>query len=742
MFRVARLSLLAAFAICPHISVLGQGSIVSQVTYSPSTTAIQINPIQLPSTTTFPLTIKAPAVASFPASVKVRLVKELTSADSVPAGTGTVALNYVSFSGPDLGPIENGHPTLTFTEANQSKTVIVAVSFPTSVVPGSYGYKLVTVDWPASLGSFVKRSSTNLGSDINASVSVNQTVEPPVVTIVTPTAGQDIFNVTPADLTAVGGFPVSLGFTATAAASAINSVTAEISPARVTAGSNVPILVSGLNTTLVSGTGTIGIPSAGEWVVTVRATNAGGTASNSKAFVVQVNSPPPTVAIIAPANDPDYTYFVGGNPVVVPNRFEASTAGGTSITGFTARLTKGSFAQVLAVSPPTGLGTPSAWATTPLALTESGQYTLWVTAYNNYNSATTSATFWINRVVNPADVTVNVDQNATFSINAAGAPGLTYRWQRGSSLGSFADIVDGAAGYSGQATSALTVVAPVLTQNGDQFRCVITRVSNGVVLNTILTGAATLTVIPVTTVDLTISGIVYADLSPLNGRQLSEPGLGDVVVQLMQTGQTTRTFTTTAGGAYSFTVTPGTYTIDVVEPAGMVPTAGAPAPITMTTASVTNDIGLALVLNAVRGLRGDGNSHGYWKNNLSKALEGRTSGMQETRANLLAWTSAVSTFYLANPFGGITMQDAVTVLSGRDQLALQLLASEYNYVSGRLINNSRPLTAAFIAWGEYVLNDASSPTPIYNAAYRTYVKDWMDAFNNSHGGLVRGPVAR
>jgi hypothetical protein len=116
--------------------------------------------------------------------------------------------------------------------------------------------------------------------------------------------------------------------------------------------------------------------------------------------------------------------------------------------------------------------------------------------------------------------------------------------------------------------------------------------------------------------------------------------------------------------------------------------------------------------------------------------------MQETRANLLAWTSAVSTFYLANPFGGITMQDAVTVLSGRDQLALQLLASEYNYVSGRLINNSRPLTAAFIAWGEYVLNDASSPTPIYNAAYRTYVKDWMDAFNNSHGGLVRGPVAR
>jgi len=154
--------------------------------------------------------------------------------------------------------------------------------------------------------------------------------------------------------------------------------------------------------------------------------------------------------------------------------------------------------------------------------------------------------------------------------------------------------------------------------------------------------------------------------------------------------------------------------------------------------NVTQNIGLALNLNAICNLRGDGYSHGYWKNNLRKALEGRTSGMQETAANLAIYTNAVSAFYLANPFGGITMQGAVTVLSGGDQLALQLLASEYNYVSGRLINNSRPLTFAFVAWGEYVLANPAR----YSSCYRTYVKDWMDAFNNSHGGLVRGPSAR
>ncbi len=249
-----------------------------------------------------------------------------------------------------------------------------------------------------------------------------------------------------------------------------------------------------------------------------------------------------------------------------------------------------------------------------------------------------------------------------------------------------------------------------------------------------------LTVTSATNVSVTISGIVFLDMSPFNAlRGTDEPLLAGITVKLIQTGQPSRTAVTSSAGAYSFTaVGAGSYVIDVQEPAGLTPTDSVERTVVVTSASTgtqsVRDIGLGLNMCALQGMVGDGYSHGYWKNNLSKAIAGKTGGTQETKTNLTAYTNTISTLYLS-PFYGMTMPNAVSVMSGSDQLALQLLASEYNYVSGRLINRSQPLTFAFIAWGEFALKNSTS------SSYKTYVKNWMDAFNNSHGGPFSGPSA-
>ena len=71
-------------------------------------------------------------------------------------------------------------------------------------------------------------------------------------------------------------------------------------------------------------------------------------------------------------------------------------------------------------------------------------------------------------------------------------------------------------------------------------------------------------------------------------------------------------------------------------------------------------------------------------------------------------------------------------------LSKQLIASELNYQAGAYIGGNRTLTFLFLWWGEYVMANQNC----YSSSYTLWAKDWMDAYNNSHGGKVNGPAAR
>ncbi len=76
----------------------------------------------------------------------------------------------------------------------------------------------------------------------------------------------------------------------------------------------------------------------------------------------------------------------------------------------------------------------------------------------------------------PASQTVVPGQNATFTVNAAGAPPLTYQWQREPAGGTAWSNLAASATYAGVNSATLTVSAATAAMSGDLFQCV---VSNG-----------------------------------------------------------------------------------------------------------------------------------------------------------------------------------------------------------------------------------------------------------------------
>jgi hypothetical protein len=138
----------------------------------------------------------------------------------------------------------------------------------------------------------------------------------------------------------------------------------------------------------------------------------------------------------------------------------------------------------------------------------------------------------------------------------------------------------------------------------------------------------------------------------------------------------------------------------------------------------------------------NGYTIGYWKNNIDKALDNRTSGTQVSKSTLLRYTDAIEDFALS-VYDDMSLSRASSLMGSTSSaatslLSKQLIASEYNYQNGAYLNGNRTLTYAFLTWGEYVLSNPSR----YSTSYLIWAKDWFDAYNNSHGGLVNGPAPR
>lgn len=135
---------------------------------------------------------------------------------------------------------------------------------------------------------------------------------------------------------------------------------------------------------------------------------------------------------------------------------------------------------VTIVTSPAGLSTTTTYNGSATVPSDPGLYEVKTTiADANYTGSTTS-----NLTINFAAPTISATSgpevvlsgaSAALTVTAGGSPPFTYRWQRQEAGGAaFADLADGAV-FSGTASATLTVLAPTLTMNGDQFRCVVTN---------------------------------------------------------------------------------------------------------------------------------------------------------------------------------------------------------------------------------------------------------------------------
>jgi len=134
-------------------------------------------------------------------------------------------------------------------------------------------------------------------------------------------------------------------------------------------------------------------------------------------------------------------------------------------------------------------------------------------------------------------------------------------------------------------------------------------------------------------------------------------------------------------------------------------------------------------------MAGDCHTIGFWKNNILKAIQGKTCGTQVTKAQLINWLGAVRNFYLANPYQNLIpaspdsamLQAAYNVLDYggsdmRQKLLKQLLATELNLVSGDYAMDDVAAHAAFCAAAEDALNTSGANLGAFH--------DMADRINN------------
>ena len=241
-----------------------------------------------------------------------------------------------------------------------------------------------------------------------------------------------------------------------------------------------------------------------------------------------------------------------------------------------------------------------------------------------------------------------------------------------------------------------------------------------------------------------VCGSVFFDADADAYEDCPEFGLSGVTVRILNSANAVvGTTTTNACGNYSFSgIYPGTYAVTVTPLTGFRVTTVATRSITIAGSNVSvAGFGLGLDFTALRTMTANGFTIGYWKNNLDKAISGKTNGIQVPASTLSSYTCKIGDLALS-PYDNISMKTASSTMGSsssapKDLLSKQLIASEYNYMNCAYLNGNKTLTYCFIFWGETVLKSYTS----YSSTYLNYAKNWFDAYNNSHGGVVAGPAA-
>ena len=233
-----------------------------------------------------------------------------------------------------------------------------------------------------------------------------------------------------------------------------------------------------------------------------------------------------------------------------------------------------------------------------------------------------------------------------------------------------------------------------------------------------------------------VDGYAYFDINGNGVKDVDEPGLPGVEVNLSNGD----VLYTDENGYYLFEdLLPGDYTVEVGTLDGFNNVTPTSIDFTIVDSDLSFDFGFAIDYTSIGGAVADGFTIGYWKNNINKAIQGKTKGVQVSAATLEAYLVEVSGFALY-PFTFTTPQEAYDVLSATcsDPVLLlekQLMGSEFNLMNGAYIGGNELLTEMFLYYGEYLVVYSGN----YSSSELLDAKDWFDAYNNSHGEAIVTP---
>lgn len=579
----------------------------------------------------------------------------------------------------------------------------------------------------------VVASATNAaGVAIDANqFTVSVTVAPPTVVINSPTPNS-VYTYR------AGSAPmiVPFAFTANSRLGGIQTLSVKVDNA------NVTFSPFGIGTLEAYGLINLSYTTSGAHTVSVTTTDNYGTATANSNFTVNVVAPVPTITISQPGAGATFTDAAGATTVDVPYTFVTTSNNGFAVDSVSASLD----GNAVTIGNTTGLGTATATSTGTLAGISAGSHTLVVKGISAGIEVTTSTNFTVTAVMPPPTVVINTPAAGTVFTRVSGAAALSIPLA-----------------FTGTSTPASGVITQLKASlNGTNL-----AVSSSSLGQRVANGSATMTVsnagtytISVTAIDAygtasatrtfsvvvlqprTVYGTTFFDVGSDGNYDGEDFGLGGITVKLLDsTNQVVATDVTDCGGDYSFTgLAPGTYALDAVAYAGLKASTPSRRTITVSnTDAAVPKFGFSLDFASLRAMSADGYTIGYWKNNIDKAIRGTTSGTQVTKSALTTYTSSISVFALS-PYDGLSLKTASSTLGYNGStpsllLSKQLVASEYNYQNSAYLNGNRTLTMLFLWWGEYVQANPSK----YSSTYVLWAKDWFDAYNNSHGGVVAGP---
>lgn len=671
-------------------------------------------------------TVTAPAATYTPPDVVIGTPQDNWTT-TVSPGSFPVSVP-LTFTATSTGTGASAITDANVTVGGSPLTLTSLVGLSTTSVTGSGNISI------AAPGTYTVVATANNrggpGADTN-SFTINVSAPPPTVAITAPTPGSTFSY-------RVGGtaVPVSFTFTANSNYGGIRTLTAKVD------GTPVAFTAAGIGSLTASGTIALSYSAAGAHTLEVTTTDDYGTATATSNFTVVVVSPSPAITITAPTDTQIFDIPSGQTTTSVPYRFVTTSNNGFVVDSVSAMLGTTPVSGVTT----TGLSTATATSTGTLTGLTAGTYTLSAMGVSAGINVSTSVRFTVRSVAVPPSVVINTPPVGSVYSRLTTGPALSIPLTFTGTSNTPGGVITQLTASLG--STALTVSTTNLNTAVAQGSATLSVTNAGTytisvtALDAYGTASATRSFTVTVEQGKSICGNTFFDINFDGLKNGSDYGLSDVTVKLLNaSNQVVGTAVSNACGDYSFAnLTSGTYTVSATAAAGLKATSLNERTVSVGSASVTApNIGFGLDFNAIRTMTANGFTIGYWKNNLDKAISGKTAGIQVPSATLSSYTTKIGAFALPL-YDGISMKTASSIMGSTssvpvDLLSKQLVGSEYNYQNAAYLNGNKTLTFAFLYWGEYVKTNSTQ----YTSTYLIWAKDWFDAYNNSHGGVVAGP---